>query len=100
MGLRRPPQSEGPPPAIPCWRPFPGSPARVLSKRETEVLELIRVGLTNRQIGQRLFVSTNTVNKHVAQVLRKLEVSNRVQAAIYPGLPTDERPTLELRESA
>ncbi len=53
-----------------------------LSKRESEVLEHLRLGLTNRQIAERLFVSTNTVNKHVHQVLRKLNVRNRVQAAI------------------
>jgi len=54
-----------------------------LSRRELEVLDHIQRGLTNREIAGRLFVSTNTVNKHVHQVLRKLEVSNRVQAAIY-----------------
>ena len=54
-----------------------------LSPRELEVLDHIQLGLTNRQIAQRLFISTNTVNKHVHQVLRKLDVSNRVQAAIY-----------------
>lgn len=54
-----------------------------LSRRELEVLDHIQLGLTNRQIAQRLFVSTNTVNKHVQKVLRKLEVCNRVQAAIY-----------------
>ena len=54
-----------------------------LSRRELEVLRHIQLGLTNRQIAQRLFVSTNTVNKHVHRVLRKLDVSNRVQAAIY-----------------
>lgn len=60
----------------------PARPSQ-LSRRELEVLDHIQLGLTNRQIAQRLFVSTNTVNKHVHQVLRKLEVSNRVQAAIY-----------------
>jgi DNA-binding NarL/FixJ family response regulator len=54
-----------------------------LSRRELDVLDHIQLGLTNRQIAKRLFVSTNTVNKHVRQVLRKLAVSNRVQAAIY-----------------
>ena len=58
-----------------------------LSRREHEVLSYIRMGLTNRQIAQRLYVSTNTVNKHVQQVLRKLAVSNRVQAAIYTLRP-------------
>lgn len=54
----------------------------ILSTREIQVLHQIQLGLTNRQIATRLFVSTNTVNKHVQQVLRKLEVSNRVQAAM------------------
>jgi len=53
-----------------------------LSTREQEVLSHMRLGLTNRQIAERLFVSTNTVNKHVHQVLRKLNVRNRVQAAM------------------
>jgi DNA-binding NarL/FixJ family response regulator len=61
----------------------PPTPRNQLSRRELEVLDHIQLGLTNRQIAQRLFVSTNTVNKHVHQVLRKLDVSNRVQAAIY-----------------
>ena len=59
-----------------------GPPAR-LSRREIEVLDYIQLGLTNRQIAQRLFVSTSTVNKHVQHVLRKLAVRNRVQAALY-----------------
>jgi two-component system, NarL family, nitrate/nitrite response regulator NarL len=58
----------------------------VLSRRERDVLEHLRRGLSNRQIAERLFVSTNTVNKHVHQLLRKLEVTNRVQAAMYGAL--------------
>src|SRR6202022_1397941 len=54
-----------------------------LSRREHEVLDQIRLGLTNRQIAARLGVSTNTINKHVQEVLRKLEVDNRVQAALH-----------------
>ncbi len=64
------------------WIRQPTRPCE-LSRRELEVLDHIQLGLTNRQIAQRLFISTNTVNKHVHQVLRKLDVSNRVQAAIY-----------------
>jgi DNA-binding NarL/FixJ family response regulator len=54
-----------------------------LSRREQEVLTHLQQGLTNRQIADRLYVSTNTVNKHVQQVLKKLQVRNRVQAAVH-----------------
>ena len=54
-----------------------------LSKRERQVLDLLRLELTNRQIAERLCVSANTVNKHVQQVLRKLGVGNRVLAVIH-----------------
>jgi DNA-binding NarL/FixJ family response regulator len=53
-----------------------------LSTRELEVLGHLQHGLTNRQIADQLYISTNTINKHVQQVLRKLEVRNRVQAAV------------------
>ena len=53
-----------------------------LSKREREVLDQLQLGLTNRQIAERLGISANTVNKHVQQVLRKLRVGNRVLAAM------------------
>jgi two-component system, NarL family, nitrate/nitrite response regulator NarL len=55
-----------------------------LSRREREVLEQIRQGLTNRQIAARFGISVNTINKHVQEVLRKLQVRNRVQAALHP----------------
>jgi DNA-binding NarL/FixJ family response regulator len=58
-------------------------PDRHLSRRELQVLDHIQQGLTNRQIAERLFVSPNTINKHVHQVLKKLEVRNRVQAATH-----------------
>ena len=54
-----------------------------LSPREKEVLGQLRQGFTNREIAYRLFISTNTVNKHVNQVLRKLHVRNRVEAAVH-----------------
>jgi DNA-binding NarL/FixJ family response regulator len=56
-----------------------------LSVRELEVLGHLQLGLTNRQIADRLYISTNTINKHVQQVLRKLQVRNRVQAAMRAG---------------
>jgi DNA-binding NarL/FixJ family response regulator len=53
----------------------------VLSKRERQVLAEVRRGRTNREIAKTLGVSTTTVNKHVQQILKKLRVTNRVQAA-------------------
>lgn len=53
----------------------------VLTEREREVLELLAEGLTNQQIGERLFISSNTVKRHLKAVFEKLEVSNRAAAA-------------------
>jgi len=52
-----------------------------LTGREVAVLRLIGEGLTNREIGQRLFISTGTAAVHVSNILRKLGVTGRVQAA-------------------
>ena len=52
-----------------------------LSGREREVLSLIAEGRTNREIGQRLFISQKTVGVHVGNILSKLAVSGRVEAA-------------------
>ncbi|MFL5779233.1 MAG: LuxR C-terminal-related transcriptional regulator [Chloroflexota bacterium] len=52
-----------------------------LSGREREVLGLIAEGRTNREIGERLFISQKTVGVHVGNILAKLRVSGRVEAA-------------------
>ena len=52
-----------------------------LTERELEVLSLVGEGLTNRQIGERLFISPKTAGLHVSRILSKLNVSNRTQAA-------------------
>ena len=54
-----------------------------LTRREEEVLRLIATGLNNREIGEFLFVSENTVKTHVVRVISKLGVSDRVQAAVW-----------------
>jgi DNA-binding NarL/FixJ family response regulator len=59
-----------------------GSAFEDLSPREIEVLGEVRWARTNREIAERLGVSTTTVNKHVHQILRKLGVRNRAEAAI------------------
>ncbi|MGK3949045.1 helix-turn-helix transcriptional regulator [Microbacterium sp. K2] len=53
-----------------------------LTARERQVLDLIAEGLSNRQIGERLFISVKTVSVHVSAVLRKLGVSTRTEAAV------------------
>jgi DNA-binding NarL/FixJ family response regulator len=55
---------------------------RVLSKRELEILALVARGLTNQQISRALFISLRTVKAHVNHILHKLNVTNRIQAAL------------------
>jgi DNA-binding CsgD family transcriptional regulator len=52
-----------------------------LTERELEVLRMLGSGLTNRQIAEELFISPKTASVHVSNILRKLDVANRVQAA-------------------
>ena len=54
-----------------------------LTPREQEVLRQLAVGLNNAEIARLLFVSSATVKNHVANILAKLELRNRVQAAVF-----------------
>ncbi len=54
-----------------------------LSGREVEVLQLVAAGCSNREIGERLFISPNTAANHVRAILRKTSSSNRAEAATY-----------------
>lgn len=56
----------------------------LLSRREVEVLELMREGLTTSRIAERLFVSPVTVRSHVMSVVRKLHVSDRAALMLRP----------------
>jgi DNA-binding CsgD family transcriptional regulator/tetratricopeptide (TPR) repeat protein len=74
-----------------------------LSRRELEVLALIAEGRTNREIGERLFISQKTVAVHTGNILSKLGASGRVEAAMVairlelvptPAAPSTLRPAL------
>jgi DNA-binding NarL/FixJ family response regulator len=59
----------------------PGTPR--LTDRETEVLRLVAKGMSYKQIAERLFLSHRTVQNHVQNTLRKLQLHNRVQLVRY-----------------
>ena len=54
-----------------------------LSAREAEILRLVARGLSNREIGETVFISEHTVASHVRSILRKTECANRTEAASY-----------------
>ena len=53
-----------------------------LTQRETEVLHLLAQGLGNKEIAAKLFVSEKTVKTHITNILQKLDVKTRTQAAL------------------
>ncbi|MHA7985895.1 helix-turn-helix transcriptional regulator [Rathayibacter sp. CAU 1779] len=57
-----------------------------LTERERQVLELIAQGLSNKQIGERLYISTKTASVHVSAILRKLGATSRTEAVYVAGL--------------
>jgi DNA-binding NarL/FixJ family response regulator len=54
-----------------------------LTSRETSVLQLVAEGLTNKEIAGELVISENTVKIHLKNILEKLHLQNRIQAAVY-----------------
>lgn len=69
-------------------RPNPGSAQQEevideLTARETNVLQLVSEGMTNKEIASSLFISENTVKIHLRNILEKLHLQNRIQVAVY-----------------
>jgi len=63
--------------------PAAASSTSVLTEREVEVLRLVAVGHCNREIGEELVISETTVRTHVSNILGKLHLASRTQAALY-----------------
>ncbi|CAL9358932.1 DNA-binding transcriptional activator DevR_DosR [Streptomyces sp. enrichment culture] len=83
--LRHGPEPEPEPDALPG-----------LTGREREILALIGEGLTNRQIGERLYLAEKTVKNHISRLLAKLGVERRVQAAVI-ATQAQDRPRRDAR---
>ncbi|WP_037858076.1 helix-turn-helix transcriptional regulator [Streptomyces sp. NRRL S-340] len=80
------------PPAQPCAVPEDPAESLGLTSRERDVLRLVSLGRTNRQIAEELFISPKTASVHVSNILAKLGVSGRGEAAavahrleLFPG---------------
>ena len=56
----------------------------LLTRRELEVLKLLSVGLYNKEIGEKLEISERTVKNHISSIFRKINVTDRTQAAVFP----------------
>jgi DNA-binding NarL/FixJ family response regulator len=87
-----------------CHGPEPGTlpeEAKTLSERELDVMRLIARGLSNSEIANELFLSEATVKSHVARILAKLELRDRVQTVVFAyesgliraGNPPPSRPS-------
>jgi NarL family two-component system response regulator LiaR len=73
--------------------PAGGNGAENLTEREVEVLRLVAKGMSNKEIAGKLFVSEPTVRTHVSNILMKLDLPNRTQAALYAlrkGIASEE----------
>ena len=75
--------SEGQIDRIQVWRDTTGLKLRSLGKREWQVLQLIALGQSNREIGKVLELTRNTVEKHVSNILQKLGLDSRAMIMVF-----------------
>ena len=66
-----------------CPAPTPGLELPRLTDRELEILKLVARGRLNREIAAELFISENTVRNHIRNILDKLQMHSRMEAAMY-----------------
>lgn len=59
------------------------SSSQVLTERESEVLHLVGLGSTNKEIAKQLYISEHTIKKHITNILSKLDMKNRKDLIIY-----------------
>jgi DNA-binding CsgD family transcriptional regulator len=81
-------------------RPLGRPDAAELTGRELEITALVALGLPNRDIADRLFISRRTVDAHVNHIFAKLRLSSRVQLTIWLRDRVPERPVNELSPTA
>lgn len=86
-GLKKPPSTASATASPPATELPP--PLKKLTKREREVLCFLITGATNRQIAEALYISERTVKNHVTSILSRLNLRDRIQAAMFasPFLP-------------
>jgi two-component system nitrate/nitrite response regulator NarL len=69
------------------------NPLDELTEREHQVLELVAAGQSNKEIGQQLYLSEKTVKHHMTNILQKLQVRNRVEAALLSQRSSKRSPS-------
>ena len=55
----------------------------MLTKKELDIVKCVLLGLSNEEIGKRLFISVHTVKLHLENLYRKFDVHNKIQLAVY-----------------
>jgi DNA-binding NarL/FixJ family response regulator len=65
---------------VQSFRKKSNNPANVLSERELEILDLLSIGYSNKEIGEKIFISPHTVRNHLYKIYEKLHVNSRIEA--------------------